>query len=347
MTISRRPLLLAAVLGALVASARLAAAQTVLARNAPPGATIEVVLGAETVGSKPAGTDGLAAIPFVLPAVAGKRQLDANVYVDSCARIRRVVIVERGHLPPPAGEGCERRDISGVYWVREGTTLLVNVGGGNPPLLLMRGNLATPPDALDRPQNAPRFRRQAPTGLALFGGLGTGRFLDAKPNACGNVVPCDGKDSGLAYTFGAVFWLSHVFGVEASYLRPEETKISATTQTFSFDSVIDADVVTIAGLVAAPIGPVRLYAKGGTNYHDATTTTTQRISGGVQPIQFATSGFSWTLGVGAEAWLSSKVALYVDGTLNKIKGDAKDKSEAVLDDRLRVLVGGVRIRLRK
>jgi opacity protein-like surface antigen len=347
MATSRRPRVLAAALCVLVAAARPALAQTVLARNAPPDTTIEVVLGSETVGLKKAGADGLAAIPFALPLVAGKRQLDANVYVDSCQATRRVVIVERGHLPPPPAAGCERRDINGVYWVREKVTLLVNVGGGNPPLLLMSGNLSSPPDALDRPENAPRFKRQAPTGLALFGGLGTGKFLDAQPNACGNVIPCGGKDSGLAYTFGAVFWLSHVFGVEASYLRPAKTKISATSETFSFDSVIDADVVTIAGLVAAPIGPVRLYAKGGTNYHDATTTTTERIGNGLQPIQFATSGFSWTLGVGAEAWVSSRLGLYVDGSLAKIKGDAKDKSEALLDDRLRVLVGGVRVRLHR
>src|SRR5262245_32005404 len=102
MTTSRRLRVLAAVLGVLTAGGRLASAQTVLARNAPPGTAVEVVLGADTVASKKAGADGLAAIPFVLPPVAGKRQLDANVYVDTCPTSRRVVIVERGRLPPPA-----------------------------------------------------------------------------------------------------------------------------------------------------------------------------------------------------------------------------------------------------
>ena len=111
MTISRRPRVLAAVLCALSAGARLASAQTVLARNAPPDVTVEVVLGGDTLAAKKAGPDGLAAIPFVLPLVAGKRQLDANVYADSCQGIRRVVSGERGRLPPPAGEG-KRRDIN-------------------------------------------------------------------------------------------------------------------------------------------------------------------------------------------------------------------------------------------
>ena len=50
-------------------------------------------------------------------------------------------------------------------------------------------------------------------------------------------------------------------------------------------------------------------------------------------------------GGGAEGWVTPKVALYGEISFAKIKGNAEDKGEGLVDDRLRFLGFGVRIRL--
>ena len=69
-----------------------------------------------------------------MPADALQQGMDSRIYVDSCANIRRVHIVERNLIVPPAQDGCNRTEITGLYLVRRENTLVVNVAGALPTL---------------------------------------------------------------------------------------------------------------------------------------------------------------------------------------------------------------------
>ena len=126
----------------------------------------------------------------------------------SATPTRRVVIVERDRLPPAPEAGCTRRQISGVFWVRPVNTIVIDAGGANPTLLLIKGSYSLDPDKPDRPRTA------SLGGLVVFGGGGFGAFRDVRALACGNVTPCGGHDSGLGYTAGATYWFGRFVGAE-------------------------------------------------------------------------------------------------------------------------------------
>jgi opacity protein-like surface antigen len=319
--------------------AGVAAAQTVIVRKAPPGTRVEVVVNAAAAGSADVDPNGDAKVGFDLAAAAGKPEIDANVFVDTCDTVRRVVIVERDRLPAPADAACTRRQISGVFWVRKVNTLVVDVGGANPTMLLIRGSYSLDPDA--------PARAWTPSlgGLVLFGGGGFGAFRDARALACGNVSPCGGHDSGLGYTAGATYWFGRFIGAEGSYLRPGKVTANGSGEGHSFDSSLDPQMVTIAGKVGVPLGPVKLYGMAGANYHEATSTTTQTIAGASQTLEFQTEGWGLLFGGGLDAWIASRVALYVEGGFAGLKGTAVGGGEAQIDDRLRFILVGVRIRI--
>ena len=71
---------------------------------------------------------------------AGKTEIDANIFIDVCDKIRRIIVVERGQPAATQEPGCERRDIAGLYWVRQVNTLVVDVGGPNPTMMLVKGS---------------------------------------------------------------------------------------------------------------------------------------------------------------------------------------------------------------
>ena len=121
-----------------------AAAQRVMVRHLPVGTPVEVVLDGATVGTGTVDESGDVTLPFKLPEKDGKAELDANVFVDTCEKIRRIVIVEAARPAPPVGEGCERREITGLYWVRRVNTIVVDLAPANPTLLLISGSY-TPP----------------------------------------------------------------------------------------------------------------------------------------------------------------------------------------------------------
>ena len=100
----------------------------------------------------------------------GKTEIDANVFVDICDKLHRVIVVERNKLPDPQQPGCARRDISGLYWVRPVNTLVVDVAEGRPSLLLVKGSY--------NPE-CPRTWNTAPRGFVVYGG-GTIPFLSRR-----------------------------------------------------------------------------------------------------------------------------------------------------------------------
>ena len=103
----------------------------------------------------------------------------------------------------------------------------------------------------------------------------------------------------------------------------------------------------MAGKVGAQAGVVRLYGKAGLNYHEATNTTVETIATASQTIAYKTTGWSWVFGGGMEAWLGQRqrTAIFADAGILRLKGKADSGGEARIDDRLKFVAFGIKLRL--
>jgi hypothetical protein len=329
-----RPLVAVAV--NLTLGAGVATAQTVLIRHAPQAESIEVVLNDTKVSSGTVGADGEATLPLDLSRLS-KTEIDANVFVDDCENLHRVIVVERTKLPDPQQPGCARRDIPGLYWVRPLNTLVFDLGGPTPTLLLIKGRFKEP---------TPHTWTLAPSGLMVFGGGAFTNVTNEVAVACGTVTDCSGKSSTLGFTAGVTYWIKPFLGVEATYTRPQKITAQGSGDTFSFNSSLDPQIATAVGKVGIPIGPVRLYGTGGMNYHDTTSLTTQTINGVSQSFTFKTKDWGWVFGGGMEVWLARSFALYTDLNFAQLQGsDEAGTTQAAIDDRARYLTFGARIHI--
>jgi len=329
-----RPLIAAAALSVTL-GARTAAAQTVMVRNAPPGEAIEVALDATNVAAGTADAGGVATLPLDLTAHGNKTEIDANVFVDTCDKRHRIVVVERGQPIAAQDPGCERREISGLYWVRHVNTLVIDVGGANPTLMLVKGEYSTGPA---------HTWTTSPTGLVVFGGAGLAKFRDLAFAACGNVTACTSNDSGVAYTAGATYWITKFLGVEGSYIRPPKPSISGNIETIAFNNSLVAHLFIAAGKIGIPAGPVRFYGSIGTNYHRATSVTSETIGATTQTFQFKTNGWSWMWAGGGEVWVGSSFALYGELGFARLRASSVEGT-GVLDDHVRFMLFGGKVRI--
>lgn len=345
-----RPLALAAAIS-LLWGAGVATAQTVIVRNAPAGSTIELVVNADTVASTTADPGGTATLTASMFKDAGRRETDANLYVDVCPENRRrVIIVERGQPDPSQDVSCTRTQSLGLFLVRPISTFVVNVESGIPTVMLRQGSVSLEPRAPRAP---------VPTGFVVFGGAGLARFRDAVSLACGNVEDCSGDEWGITFAAGAEYWISRFLSAELNYVRRTDLEISGSGQAFRFEGTLDSHLTTITGKIGIPAGPARFYGKVGGNYLRATTGTTQTvddttvtIDGVEQTIEGGTiasaidfSGWGWTFGGGVEGWVKPFLAIYAEGGLVGLKGDPRETAEGAIDDRLTYFVGGLRIRI--
>jgi hypothetical protein len=334
MSKSLRLLAVAAVLN--IAAAADAAAQTVIVRGATPGETVEVMVNDSAANSGTVAADGMARVAGNLPLNAAKRaEMDARLYLDTCDKLRRVLVVDRTQLPQPAQAGCARTEIGGVYWVRQRSTIVIDVSKPIPDVLLRQGSYNP---------NAPA-RRLAPTGLVAFGGGGLAKISDATAIACGDVTECADKGFVGAYNLGATLWITRWLGVEGSYLRPSRMVVEGEGSTFTFTNTLDVDIVNVVGKLGVPLGPVRIFGQGGATYHEGTNTMTETIGEGSQTVETNTDGWSYTFGGGLEAWISERLALYGEAGITKIKGKERLSGVVEIDDQLTHYMLGVRFRI--
>ncbi len=319
-------------------AAATAAAQTVLVRKAPPGATVEVLLNDAVVGTGTASPEGEVSLDLKMT----QPEQDSNIFVDVCEKSRRVLVIDHNRRPPAPPAGCERRDISGIFWVRPINTLVVDVGGTQPSMLLVRGPYKPPkPEVEGEEGTGPKF--ETPTGLTLFGAGGYGKFSEAIAVACGNVA-CDGQDGGLGYAFGGGYWFTPWLGAQGGYTKPRRV-IARGGDSFTFDSQFDVDVFNVAALVGVPAGRGRVYGIVGGSFHQSTTNLTQTIDTQTQLFAQKTHGWGLLLGGGVEVWATPKVALFSEVSLARVKAKAEDKGDGLVDDGLRFITVGVKIRL--
>lgn len=314
-----------------------AAAQTVIVTNAPVGDRIEVVVGGKPAGSATVGASRNATVPAALQAAAGVREMDARVYADGCSKLHRIFIIERNQVPPAREDGCERREIPGIFWIRPVNTLVIDVGGAIPTLLLVQGNYD--------PDNPAPVKR-APVGLVLFGGGGLIGFNDIAAAACGTVTDCLQDGAGAAFTGGAAFWIRPWLAAEASYIRPSKLTTAGGGADFDFTSAFDVHIFTVVANIGVPAGPVRIYGKVGANFHHAVQTTTQIAGEDRQTMELVTEGWGPVYGGGFEGWIKPRFAIYVEGAFGSLKGNPTVQTiEGDISEGFKYFLVGARVKL--
>lgn len=345
-----RPLGLVAAISLFLPAA--AAAQTVLLKGATAGHAVEIFINNQKAAEGVVAGDGQVQLSGTIPPNDDQKpEMDSRVYVDQCGARYRIHITNRNMPAPPRDEGCERDEIAGVFWVRQRSTVVIDVGQEIPSLLLRQGRYD--------PNATVRIRRESPTGLIVFGSGGWGTFNNVFGQGCGTVTDCVGEHSGGSYTFGAALWLRRWLGGEIAYVRPRKADYRGGGTNFDFTHTLEAEALTLAGLIGAPVGPVRFYGKVGGTFHRAVASGTQIlqettitvndapvvIPGGEQVFGVKTEGWSWLAGGGMEGWVTPRFALFGEVALAKVKGPAESGSDLDINQRITYTVGGVRLKL--
>lgn len=330
-----RPLALAGVVSAMLAGS--AGAQTVVVRGLPSGGAAELVQGGGAVAGT-ADADGDATLQGSLPDAGDTRM---TIFVDTCEQVRRVVLVPRDGAAPPAPEGCARAAVPGVFVVRPVSTIVVNLSGANPTVLLRQG----PFDF----RQTQRTGVEPPAGLMVFGGAGFSRLHEAFEGACGDVSECLGGNSGVAFGGGVAYWFTPYAGIEASYVKPKRTLFEGAIANSLFRSTLEPHVLMFQAKLGVPAGRLRFYGQGGATWHRASITNIQDSVDGIEDrFELRTNGWGWTFGGGAEVWLAPAVALYVEGGRAALKGGGVETGgEGKLDERMTFALAGLRISLNR
>ena len=182
---------------------------------------------------------------------------------------------------------------------------------------------------------------------------------------------CNGDGSGFGFQGGAEYWFAPWLAAEGTFLKPANMTAEGSGTGYKFDTTLETSVVTIAGKVGVPAGPMRFYGKVGANYQRSLSTNNQTIDdttiivqesttvdgettvtektitykGGSHTIDYRTGGWSWYIGGGAEAWFKGRFAVYGEAAWLGLKGDNLDEGEGRLDDKLTMFMFGARVKL--
>ena len=348
-----RLLALAAVFSVTV-STGVATAQTVMAKGAAPGSTVELVQNDARTATATAGPDGVAKLQGNLAASAA--DVDARIFVDVCGELRRVVFVARNLPPTEQGEGCIRREISGYFLVRRATTLVVDVAAQPPMAWLRQGSAPKAWLGQEEPAVGSSWRL-LPKGFIPYGGGGVMMDNDVTAPACDSLVDCTGSHIKAAVNVGASYWFTRYAAVEGSFLRPANITLNGSGTNYHFTTTFDVYAFTLGGQGGVPVGPVRIYGKGGANYHRSSTTTVQTnnevivtvdgvpqtIPGGTQTFLMKTTGWSYQVCGGLEVWVAKHIAIYGEAMYLRLKGSAIDGAEGQINYVNTLIFAGVRV----
>lgn len=335
----RAALRLLAVATLFLSVAAAASAQTVIVRNVPAGESIEVFLNSTKAGTGVSDAAGATEIPVDLNAAGVTGDMDSRVYVDVCSKLRRIYVVDRNRQPPAKDEGCDRREITGIFLVRQRSTLVIDAGALIPTMLLRQGRYDP---------TAGKVRVLASRGLSVFGGGGLTQFDNPVRFSCGNVGDCDGDATVISVAAGADLWITRWFGAEAAYIKPRKVTTQGAGGFFKFLDTYDAHLIALTGKLGIPVGRARLYGKGGGLFHSGTTTSVTTIADVDQTLKLRTEGWSWIAGGGIEVWTGRKFALFADANFGRIRGEAvseDDDIEGEARDNLLSVFAGFRVKI--
>ena len=322
-----------------------ASAQTVIVTHAPAGGPVELVFNSDRVSTTAADANGEATLTFSLPVTLN--EADVRVSVDRCGDTRRVLLVERGlQTPPPTGP-CDRRDVSGFFIVRRMTTFVIDVQNADPAVHVRQG--PAPLSWLGRPgvpEKEGLVLPPAPSGLIAFASAGVAHSSSFSDLACGNADTCSATGLTIGTSVGVGYWISHIIGVQADYFHPNRITALGSGTGYHFSSARTADLFSINAMAGIPVGGLRIYGRGGANYHRATFTTSETIdNSGSQNSELKTAGWGWVGAGGFEVWFKPSIAFYADGGIAKIKGAALGGIEGSMDDELVFVTAGVRLHI--
>jgi len=333
----------------LIAIAPLAAAQTVIVKNAAPNAPTELLLNADTVATAAADSQGTATLATDILARLQRAETGVHVSVDTCGQQKRVLLVENG-VQAAAQGSCRRGTVRDLFSLQRITTLVVDVSGENPIVWIRQG--PAPIEWVGDIAAAEHRRSWAapPVGIILSGGLGAASFSDAVAKACGDAATCSGGSFRSQASAGATFWVTRFLGAEVGYLRPGRVTATGTGTSVTFDSQLDARALTIDGKLGGQAGPVRIYGLGGVNRLSATSTTLQTVTTsavGAETFAFRAEGWGWLAGGGMELWMLRRVGIYLEGDLLALKGTGIDNGQGSINDKLFYAMVGVRVAIGK
>ena len=300
-----RPLALAAALN-LTAGTAIAAAQTVMIRNGPPNTSAEVMLNGASVGTGTTNDAGEATSPLNTGTTVGEKGIDANVYVDVCDKMRRIQIVDRTKIVPAPADNCDRREISGIFWVRTVNTIVFDWRPGAVAALSCAARIV---------YKAPRDRTRRTSGAradgpARAGGAGYAKLDNAfsrRPAAMRIRAAAPTPDS--AATRSARRLGPALARRRSRAIKPRQMKATGG-DTFSF---IDAGHRHLhdrreGGHPGRPGSVLRPGGAAHSSGHLEDDRNDRRLRADVQ--YKPTAGRIW--GGGAEVWIWKKIALYAD-----------------------------------
>jgi len=294
--------------------------QTVIVRTGPPGGQVGVLFNSRSAGTATADNNGDATVITNIFGANDRTEKTVQLFVDVCGNVRQVLITES--TPPAESGGCIRHAVSGYFGLRPVTSFVIDVDQSDPRVRIWQGR--APEEWLRRGPEPVRVRREAPIGLVLFGGGPGLQINNFSAISCGNSTTCNGGGFAAAYSVGAEIWLARIVSIEGSFLKPIQTSVTGSGNTYHFSSTMNTRIVTLAGKVGIPVGIVRIYGLVGGNYHQMSSSTTnviddtvlvlngetQTASGGTQTFKSESSGFGWLFGGGTEVWLTPSLALY-------------------------------------
>ena len=247
----------------------------------------------------------------------------------------------------------------GAFVVRQITTLVVNVSETAPSVLVRQGKApaAWLTDEVDRPLS-PKAVNSPSRGLYGFGAGGIASLSDVRAVACGTGESA-GSTNPAVFSAGATFWLKPFFGIEASWLKPSDIRLTGASNAYEYVSTFQTDVFTMVGKLGVPVSYVRPYGFGGATWNRAHWTTTQIITeqtytidgaqvvfpGGTQTFNLHTQGWSWIAGGGIEVAAGKRALIFGEGGWAGVKGDDRQLGEGKTDLRVFYIIGGVRIRI--
>src|SRR5258708_27505106 len=276
---------------------------------------------------------------------AEKSETDVHVSVDRCGQQRRVLLVESGAQAAPQ-VGCARGTVRDLFRLQKITTLVVDVTGDNPLVWIRQGPAPSEwiGGAVD--EKAGSSWAAPPVGIILSGGVGGASFSSAFPQASGDASTCSGSSLRADATTGVTYWFTRSLAVDIGFLRPARLSANGSGTGLTFDSALDARVVTVDGKVGGQVGPVRLYALGGVNHLSAVSTTLQTVTSGAagtETFAFKADGWSWLAGGGMEMFVIPRVGFYIEGNILSLKGTAVDNGQGEISDTLMYATVGVRV----
>lgn len=341
-----------------IAGAGAVNAQTVVVQRAAAGAPVELVLNGTTMATGAAEPGGTATLRMTVTDRENRWRSIVVVLVDTCGATTRIHLVDRDRGGPPPVGACARTPVDGFYLLQAVTTMVIDLGSGRPSMRISQGR--APSDWLAGTSVVDSGASDR-MNIYVLGGGGFRNIQEPIDRACGNVTPCSGGPWGYALQGGVGFWIVPYFGVQGDYTHVPAFEMQGSADTYTFTSTFGTDLFTVSGMYGLPLGRLRPFARVGAAHHRAVATTVQVSApttvidastgeelsdpGGTEQFALETTGWGFLVSGGAEMWATRWLGFYGEATWTFLRGEAEGELEGSTDDRLMLMVGGVRIRL--